>query len=393
MKLKNLFKEKGIFSGKKVLAITMVLTFVGGMTLGVAASNHTWGSTGNVVYDNNGQKTTVFNKQDLIYLDDRISTIEAGVDTGKVNIAKKLNEWELPADKIVPTTNPSFNQINTALEYIKSIPNAGKEWKDASNNSYYVKEDGSITTNASEAKKNADGNAEPLKISAATAGNLSAGTSAWVDGSLLIGTGADNKNYYELGRDAKAIGYTLIRVTDKSAICILDENQLNPLVPTTNTWKKTAASTYKGTDGGIITANSGDIVSGQCYRVFDGDDSTNWCSRSNNNISASNPHWICYKFPYPTSINVVKIIGNSTTVPATIQGSNDGESWTDIFTVDVNNTDIYHVLGFNQYSDEFLYFRVLFTSCNEKWGDVTAIGGTKFYYFVNIYAIQFYKTI
>lgn len=199
MKLKDLFKEKGIFSGKKVLAITMALTFVGGMTLGAAASNHTWGSTGNVVYDNNGTKTTVFNKQDLVYLDDRISTIEASVDTGKVNIAKKLNEWELPADKIVPTTNPSFNQINTALEYIKSIPNAGKEWKDASNNSYYVKEDGSITTNASEAKKNADGNVEPLKISAATAGNLSAGTSAWVDGSLLIGTGADNKNYYNLG--------------------------------------------------------------------------------------------------------------------------------------------------------------------------------------------------
>ena len=209
MKLKDLFKEKGIFSGKKVLAITMVLTFVGGMTLGAAASNHTWGSTGNVVYDNNGQKTTVFNKQDLIYLDDRISTIEAGVDTGKVNIAKKLNEWELPADKIVPTTNPSFNQINTALEYIKSIPNAGKEWKDASNNSYYVKEDGSITTNASEAKKNADGNVEPLKISAATAGNLSAGTSAWVDGSLLIGTGADNKNYYEQNQS-----YHMVKLTD-----------------------------------------------------------------------------------------------------------------------------------------------------------------------------------
>lgn len=205
MKLKDLFKEKGIFSGKKVLAITMALTFVGGMTLGAAASIHTWGSTGNVVYDNNGTKTTVFNKQDLVYLDDRISTIEASVDTGKVNIAKKLNEWELPADKIVPTTNPSFNQINTALEYIKSIPNAGKEWKDASNNSYYVKEDGSITTNASEAKKNADGNVEPLKISAATAGNLSAGTSAWVDGSLLIGTGADNKNYYEYGRTVKPI--------------------------------------------------------------------------------------------------------------------------------------------------------------------------------------------
>lgn len=196
MKLKDLFKEKGILSGKRVLALTMALTFVSGMTLGAAASSHTWGSTGNVVYDNNGTKTTVFNKQDLVYLDDRISTIEAGVDAGKVNIANKLNEWELPADKIVPTTNPSFEQINAALEYIKSIPNAGKEWKDASNNSYYVKEDGSLTTNVSEAKKNADGNAEPLKIAAATAGNLSAGSAAWVNGSLIIGDGSDNKNYY-----------------------------------------------------------------------------------------------------------------------------------------------------------------------------------------------------
>lgn len=196
MKLKDLFKEKGILSGKRVLALTMALTFVCGMTLGATASNHTWGSTGNVVYDNNGTKTTVFNKQDLVYLDDRISTIEAGIDVGKVNIANKLNEWELPADKIVPTTNPTFDQINAALEYIKSIPNAGKEWKDASNNSYYVKEDGSITTNESDAKKNADGNAEPLKIAAATAGNLSAGSAAWVNGSLIIGDGSDNKNYY-----------------------------------------------------------------------------------------------------------------------------------------------------------------------------------------------------
>lgn len=90
---------------------------------------------------------------------------------------------------------------------------------------------------------------------------------------------------------------------------------------------------------------------------------------------------------------MVKIIGNSTTVPATIQGSNDGKYWTDIFTVDVNNTNIYHVLGFNQYSDEFLYLRVLFTSNNENWGDMTAVGGTKWYHFVNIYTIQFYKTI
>ncbi len=188
------FKEKGILSGKKMLAATIAIFLGGGVTIYAAASSHTWASTGNVVYDDNGTQITVFNKDDLDYLNDRIDAMESSVSDGKNTIAQKLNEWEL--DEPISEDNPSFEEINTALEYIKSIPNVGTEWKDSSDNPYYVKEDGSITTDATEAKINEEGNVEPIKIAAATAGNLSAGSAAWVDGSLLIGTGADNKNYY-----------------------------------------------------------------------------------------------------------------------------------------------------------------------------------------------------
>lgn len=193
---------------------------------------------------------------------------------------------------------------------------------------------------------------------------------------------SDNKNYYDLGRDAKTIGYTTLRVTDKSAVCFPNESQLNPLIPTL-------------TSNSNVTGNSIALNGNQGYKAFDGDDTTFWSSRSSINISTSNPHWICYQFSEPTSINMVKIIGNSTTIPATIQGSNDGSTWTDIFTVNVNDTEIYHVLGFNQYSDEFLYFRVLFTTKNYLWEAMGAgvDGSTISYRFVQIYTIQFYKTM
>jgi len=41
--------------------------------------------------------------------------------------------------------------------------------------------------------------AEPIGITAASADNLSAGTAAWIDGKLLLGTGKDSRSYYEKG--------------------------------------------------------------------------------------------------------------------------------------------------------------------------------------------------
>ena len=152
-------------------------------------------------------------------------------------------------------------------------------------------------------------------------------------------------------------------------------NSLVPLIP-------------KQTDNSNIIGNSINLAPYKGFQAFDEDDYTMWISRSSNNVSPTNPHWIGYKFSEPTSINLIKIIGNATTIPATIQGSNDGSTWTDIKTINVNATTIYHSLepGYN-----FLYSRMLFTTHNARWVQGDAVGGPKTFYFVTLYTIQFYN--
>lgn len=164
------------------------------LSLNVVASNHTWGSTGDVIYDKDGNKTILFDVEDLDYLDNRIDEIEASVLSGKLQLANNLNQWEVPSDKLLSTTNPTFDQINSTLEYIKSVPNEGQVFTDTSGSPLYLKADGSVTTNSSEAASS-----NPIAYTAATSQSLSAGSVAWINGSLVIGLGTDNNNYYNLG--------------------------------------------------------------------------------------------------------------------------------------------------------------------------------------------------
>ena len=182
-------------SGKLILALTLVLTFVSGLTIGSKASNHTWLSAGNVSY-NNGTKTTVFDKQDLVYLDERIDSVEQNVDSYKTEIANNVNDWSIPQDKQLSSTS-SFSDIADTLNYIKSTPDEGSSWVNEGN-PVYKRADGSITYDASEAESGSD----QLVLSAATSDNLSAGKVAWVNGDLVIGTGEDNKAYYDFGHDS-----------------------------------------------------------------------------------------------------------------------------------------------------------------------------------------------
>lgn len=210
---------------------------------------------------------------------------------------------------------------------------------------------------------------------AATAGNVTD----------PVGAGAVNELNSSLGVDIKLIDgvpYWSERGADtwnpfKSTTTDY-VNWINSLVPLIS----------PQTSNSNITGNSINISPYQGYKAFDENDLTNWISRSNNNISTSNPHWICYKFSEPTSVNLIKIIGNSTTIPATIQGSNDGSTWTDIKTINVNATTIYHSLepGYN-----FLYFRMLFTTHNVRWVQSDVVGGPKTFYYVTLYTIQFYN--
>ena len=189
--MKKIFDENGLLSGKRVLAATLVMGLLSSMTFFSAAAGHTWESQGNVVAEkSDGTKVTVFDKSDLDYLDGRIDAIEADVSTGKENLANALNPLGTNPSLGTPLSGTStFNELMEAINHSQAIPD-----KTIGESVSIATEDYELASTVTGQTINSD-----TKISAATADNLSLGTSAWVDGSLLIGTGADNKNYYNLG--------------------------------------------------------------------------------------------------------------------------------------------------------------------------------------------------
>lgn len=189
--MKKIFEENGLLSGKRVLAATLVMVLLSSMTFFSAAAGHTWKSQGNVeAIKSDGSKTVVFDKSDLDYLDGRIDAIEADVSTGKENLANALNPLGTNPSLGTPLSGTStFNELMEAINHSQAIPD-----KTIGESVSIATEDYELASKVTGQTINSD-----TKISAATADNLSLGTSAWVDGSLLIGTGADNKNYYNLG--------------------------------------------------------------------------------------------------------------------------------------------------------------------------------------------------
>lgn len=186
--MKKIFGEKGILSGKRVLAATLVIVLLSGITLYSVAAGHEWKSQGNVeAVRSDGTKTVIFDKSDLDYLDGRIDAIEADVSTGKENLANALNPLGTNPSLGTPLSGTStFNELMEAINHSQAIPD-----KTIGESVSIATEDYELASTVTGQTINSD-----TKISAATADNLSLGTSAWVDGSLLIGTGADNKNYY-----------------------------------------------------------------------------------------------------------------------------------------------------------------------------------------------------
>lgn len=192
--MKKIFGEKGILSGKRVLVATLVIVLLSGITLYSVAAGHEWKSSGNIeAMKSDGTKVTIFDKSDLDYLDGRIDAIEADVSTGKENLANALNPLGTNPSLGTPLSGTStFNELMEAINHSQAIPD-----KTIGEGVSIATEDYELASTVTGQTINSD-----TKISAATADNLSLGTSAWVDGSLLIGTGADNKKYYNLGYTA-----------------------------------------------------------------------------------------------------------------------------------------------------------------------------------------------
>ena len=183
-KIKNMFLENGILNGKRVLATVTTLTLLAGTTLsalasgdGIRSDGTPWLSTGDVSYQNaNGNQSSLFAREDLDYLDDRITDLENTTNNGKAEVASAINSYGYHKDSAVDS-NASYSDLASAIKTSQQIP----------------------TDHTFAGVKPGETDETSGTISAATADNLSLGTAAWVDGELIVGTGADNNSYYSKG--------------------------------------------------------------------------------------------------------------------------------------------------------------------------------------------------
>lgn len=206
--------KKGRIMKKKILSVIMILALTAG-TCSVAAAADKSGATRSglqsrgVIEYHKGNDEVVINSEDLYMLADRIDLAKQGV-AGQL---EAINTYftagdgvSLATDRQISVTHtqpskadsvdPMSVNFDTLLEGIaasQSVSSDVTAYGYSSGTALYKGENGELTTDG------AVKGAEQIRIGAATADNLSAGTAAWVNGHLILGTGKDNKAYFESG--------------------------------------------------------------------------------------------------------------------------------------------------------------------------------------------------
>lgn len=153
----------------------------------------------------------VIDSSDLTYLANEIDDLERSYKSLTVEALNGINTFYAsangeishePGDNNVPPDNAavlSFNDLYQGILQSQSVEHlTGTQAMDESKNPLYyagesAAESGNLIAVTSEP------NEFPLLIRKAAAGNLTAGTAAWVGGTLLIGNGADNAAFYDKG--------------------------------------------------------------------------------------------------------------------------------------------------------------------------------------------------
>ena len=201
---------------KKVLSVilTLVLT-VGTCSIAAAAdrgsaTRNSLKSYGAIEY-HKGNDKVIISAEDLYMLADQIDQV-------KLEVADQLEAMNtyftagdgisLDTDRYISVTHtrpsktdfidPVSVDFVTLLEGIAASQSVSSDVTDygySAGTKLYKGANGELTTNGS-----GEG-AEQISVAAATADNLSAGTVAWVNGRLILGTGGDNRAYFDSGYD------------------------------------------------------------------------------------------------------------------------------------------------------------------------------------------------
>lgn len=155
--------------------------------------------------------TVVFDTSNLTYLADEIDRLEWIGKYATVKALSQINTYYMSSDgdishdpgsdHLSPESASALSFYNLyqgilqsqSVEYLENV-----QAKDSEENLLYYADENA--GNSKDLRRiTTDANDFPLLIGAAKAGNLSAGTAAWVDGKPVIGNGADNKAHYDRG--------------------------------------------------------------------------------------------------------------------------------------------------------------------------------------------------
>lgn len=174
-------------------------------------------SKGAVKYSNN---TVVLDSSDLTYLADEIDDLERAYKSSTMEALNRIGTFYASADGDISheedenhvspdmAAELSFSDLRQGILKSQSVDHlADVQAEDADGNPLYYADRNACESNDI-TSTTTDANDYPVLIQPAAAGNLTAGTAAWVDGNLIIGSGTDNTAYYDdgksIGRDWKA---------------------------------------------------------------------------------------------------------------------------------------------------------------------------------------------
>lgn len=198
-----------------MLAAVMAAAMVFGACRAVMAEEHPQAATrqllqsnGRIVYQE-GENKVILDSQDLCRIADRMDLFKAGISrqlasmgtyltTGEgmpmqTNGTLKVTHVNPPAEHSVDPLTTDFNALLEGVAASQSVPVDPAAYGYEAGTTLYQTKEGVLTTVEDEAACAA------VEIKPAVAENLSAGTAAWVDGHLLLGTGVDNQGYFEKG--------------------------------------------------------------------------------------------------------------------------------------------------------------------------------------------------
>ncbi|MCM1267768.1 MAG: hypothetical protein NC302_07670 [Bacteroidales bacterium] len=199
---------------KKIISIMLILGMLSGVCMvSTAAGNSTatrdsLRSQGAVRYED-GTESVVIDSADLYTLADKLDLFKVRTaqqlgaigtylskDPGGIPLTSEAGIYaahQKPSSS--DETDPLSLSFETILEGIaasQSISTDPAAYGMGTGTTLYKTADGKLSSIAQEG-------AEPIRIQAAAAENLSAGTAAWVNGRLILGTGEDNQSYHDRG--------------------------------------------------------------------------------------------------------------------------------------------------------------------------------------------------